>query len=244
MYTEESNMENFLTNLAAVVLGIMLTFGVNFLWRRREENRRTRDILILVRNELVTNKEFFRLQEEFMKKDGNIYKKILEAKNDLASIPADILKTYHTDIQQISVGPLMNSAWQIFQNSEIIQKMSNKAMIVTLTNCYSMIASWHEYIMKDYWENKKKMFLVELDDPYRFFDAVLKNHEVYNFFNAFSTDSQSIWDTFSSTDAIIDYAISLLDKHGNYQYDMEEEDNKMKAYFEARFSQKEDTAQP
>ena len=229
---------NFFTNLLGVILGIMLTFGVNFLWRRREEKRRTKDMLILVRNELITNKEVFKIQEEFLKKDGNVYQKILDAKNDLASIPADTLKEYHTQIQGLNIISINISAWQIFQNSEIIQKMTNKEMVIRLTDCYTLMNRWHDFIAKDYWEIKKKMLTLEHDDPFRFFDAALKNNETLNFFDSFRLDKEDIWQAFLVTDAMIDYTVMLLDKHGDYRYDMEEKDNELKKYVEARMIQK------
>jgi len=229
---------NFLTNLLGVILGIVLTFGVNFLWRRREEKRRTKDMLILVRNELITNKEIFKIQEEFLKKDGAVYQKILDAKNDLTSIPADTLKEYHTQIQGLHVVPLNISAWQIFQNSEIIQKMTNKEMVIRLTDCYALMVKWHEFISKDYWDIKKKLLTLELYDPIRFFDAVLKNNETHNFFDSFRLDKEDIWQAFLITDAMIDYTVMLLDKHGDYRYDMEENDNELKKFVEARMIQK------
>jgi hypothetical protein len=238
---ENMMWSNFLTNLLGVILGILLTFGVNFLWRRREEKKRTKDMLILVRNELINNKELFKIQEDFLKKDGAVYQKILEAKNDLSSIPVDTLKTYHYQIQGINVNPLITSAWQIFQNSEMIQKMTNKEMVIRLTNCYATMVSWHDFIEKDYWEIKKKMFTFELDDPYRFFETVLKNSEIYNFLDSFSLDKEDKWNAFLVTDAMIDYTVMLLDKHGDYRYDMEEKDKEIAAYIEGRMSQKKDT---
>jgi hypothetical protein len=234
---------NFLTNLLGVILGIMLTFGVNFLWRRREEKRRTKDMLILVRNELINNKEMFKIQEELLKKDGAVYQKILDAKNDLASISADTLKEYHFQIQGIILTPLTVSAWQIFQNSEMIQKMTNKEMVIRLTNCYDWMGKWHEYIAKDYWEKKKRISALALDDdPYRFFDAALKDIETYNFFVSFRSDKEDVWDAFLSTDAAIDYTVMLLDKHGDYRYDMEEKDKEIAAYIEGRISQNKENA--
>jgi len=229
---------NFLTNVLGVILGIMLTFGVNYLWRRREEKRRTKDILILVRNELINNKEVFKYQEEFLKNDGKVYQKILDAKNDLTSIPAETIKEYHTQIQGLNVAPLNISAWQIFQNSEIIQKMTNKEMVIRLTDCYALMVKWHEFIAKDYWETKKKMLTLELEDPFRFFDSVLRNNEIHNFIDTFRLDKEDVWQAFLTTDIMIDYTVMLLDKHGDYRYDMEEKDIELKEYFETRMSQK------
>jgi phosphate/sulfate permease len=236
-------LSDFLTGLLGVVLGILLTFGVNHLWRRHEEKKRTKDMLILVRNELINNKEIFKTQEELVKKDGYIYQEILESKNDLASIPDDALKTYHSQIQGLMISPLNISAWQIFQNSEMIQKMTDKEMVIRLTDCYAAIVSWHEFITKDYWEIKKKMLALELDDPFRFFDSVLNNNEMHNFFDTFRLDKEDMWEAFLVTDAIIDYAILLLDKHGDYRYDMEEKDSEMIAFIETRMAEKKNAVQ-
>jgi len=59
---KKKDWKGFLINLTGVILGIMLTFGVNSLWQRREENKRTREMLILVRNELIDTKEWFQKQ--------------------------------------------------------------------------------------------------------------------------------------------------------------------------------------
>ena len=70
-----------------------------------------------------------------MKKDDCVYATILDAKDDLNSIPPNTLATYCSRMQIIEVGQLSSTAWQIFQNSEMIQKMSNKELEIGLTNC-------------------------------------------------------------------------------------------------------------
>jgi hypothetical protein len=169
-----------------------------------------------------------------------VYTKILEAENELTSIPADIIKTYHTQIQGITISPLNTTAWKIFQNSEMIQKMTDKEMVIRLTDCYAWMTGWHEFLTRDYWDTKKKMLLFELTDPYRFFETVMKNNEMLNFYESFRLDKDDIWETFLATDALIDYTIMLLDKHGDYKYDMEEKDNEINAYVQARLQQNKD----
>ena len=225
---------NFLINVLGVILGIILTFGVNSLWRNREEKKRTKDMLILVRNELVTNKEIFKIQEEFLKRDGYVYQKILEAKNNLADIPTDKLKEYHLQILGLNIVSIKTSAWQIFQNSEMIQKMTNKEIVIRLTDCYASMTSWYNFIMTHYWETKRKILVVELDDSYKFFDKILKNNEAHNFFDDFSLDKEDKWEAFLMIDAFIDYSLMLLDKHGNYKYDMDGSDKELSTYLEER----------
>ena len=233
-------LQDFLTSLLGIILGIILTFGVNHLWRRREENKRTKDMLILVRNELTKDKELFKFQEEMLKKDGFVYEKILEAKKDLTQIPVETIKEYLTQVQVIAVSGLITTAWQILQNSELIQKMTDKEMVIRLTECYAWMNSWHDYIEKEYWGIKKKMLVLDLEDPYLFFDSVLKNSEFVGFYNEFSLDKEDKWEMFLVTDAMIDFTISLLDKHGDYRYNMDEMDKERDSFIEARIIQNQE----
>ena len=226
----------FLINMLGVILAIILTFGVNSIWQKQEEKKKTKEMLILVRNELKDNKEWFKSQEKMMRVDGYVYQKILEAKDDLTSIPADTLDKYIEDISQIAVSNLKTTAWQIFQNSEMIQKISNKELLIRLTDCYIGINTLHEFIMQNYWETKKKTFLLmmEADDSHDFFNAILKNNEFAFFYTMFSLKQVSVWELFPSIDAAIDYTVMLLDKYGDFKYDMADLDDIFEKFIKNR----------
>ena len=225
----------FFINLLGVIVGISLTFGVNSIWQKHEEKKRTREMLILVRNELKNTKEWFNHQEKILKIDGYVYQKILDARNNLTSIPVDTLNAYHARAQRITINSHTISAWQIFQNSEMIQKMKDKELVIRLAECYSSIILLHEFIMKDYWDAKMKMISsLDIEDSFRFFNAAMKNNEYVFFFNLFSLDDSDIWSAFTTMEAFIDYTILLLDKHGDYRYDMEENDNEFETFLDSR----------
>ena len=78
--------KGFLINMLGVILAIVLTFGVNALWERREEKKRTKEMLILVRNELKENKNWFKRHERLIKKDQYVYKQIIKAEGQFADI--------------------------------------------------------------------------------------------------------------------------------------------------------------
>jgi len=226
----------FFINLLGVILGILLTFGVNSLWQKREEKKRTSEMLILVRNELKDTKEWFNHQKKILKRDGYVYKKILEAKNDLTSIPVDTLNVYHKHAQKFTINSHTISAWQIFQNSEMIQKMKDKELVIRLAECYSAIILLHEVIMKDYWDAKMKMMSsLDIDNSFNFFENALKKNEYVFFFNLFSLDTSTIWNSFTTIEAFIDYTILLLDRHGNYRYDMDVNDNEFETFLKTKF---------
>jgi hypothetical protein len=222
----------FLTNLLGVILGIVLTFGVNSLWQKHEENKKVREILILVRNELTNNKEWFINQEKIIRKDSYVYKKILEAKGDWKSIPVDTLTAYYIQTRSLDMSQLTFSAWQIFQNSEMIQKISDKELVIRLIDCFFWISEIQNHIMTQYWEYKNKSVAAEVD-LYKYFDAIMNNKETVLFYTT-TTSYEDIWGIFPNIDAIIDYTIKLLDQHGNYRYDMDEKDKIFESFIEAR----------
>jgi len=230
---QNKRWSGFFTNLLGVILGIMLTFGANSLWQKHEDRKRTREMLILVRNELEINKEWFKDQESYMKKDCYAYKKLLEANKNWWSIPKDTLSAYRSRLESRTFSQLSSSAWQIFQNSEIIQKMADKELVIRLTTCYNTTDIIKEIIEKYYWDKKEKAANVFELDLYDYLNAVMNNKESVYFFDDMS-NSTSIWDIFFVMDAIIDYTIMLLEKDGYYQYDMEKTDEDFILFFESR----------
>jgi hypothetical protein len=237
--------KGFFVNMLGVILAIILTFGVNALWELREEKKRTKEMLILVRNELKESKDWFQSHEKLIKKDRYVYKQILKAEGQFADIPKDTLNVYQSHVLSWSDYLLTTSAWQIFQNSEMIQKMTEKELVIRITQSYFLIDKIRETIMSEYWDKKKKLNTFLLD-PYQFFDALMKNQESVFFMEVFSMEinENGFWTMFPLIDAFLDYTILLLDKHGDYRYDMDEKDNEINAFLEARidsFFQKKDT---
>ena len=227
--------KGFLINMLGVILAIVLTFGVNALWERHEEKKRTKEMLILVRNELEINKEWFKKHERIIKKDRYVYEQIVKAKGNFADIHKDTLNVYLGRLLSWSDYLLTTSAWQIFQNSEMIQKMTDKELVIRITECYSVIDKVKETIMSEYWEKKKKLNKFVFD-PYLFFDLIMKDQESVFFIELMSIDvkKNGFWAMFPTVDAYIDYTIMLLDKHGDYRYDMDEKDKEIESYIDAR----------
>jgi len=220
-------------NLLSVILGIILTFGGNAIWQKNEEKKKIREMLILVRNELVINREWFKSQEKVIRSDSYVYQKILEAEGDWSTIHPDTLNEYKTQTRSFSYYILTSSAWQIFQNSEIIQKMTDKELIIGMMNGYTFINLIHGIIMNEYWDEKKKAIALENDDTYSYFETVMNNKESVSFYRRFSPDQSNFWDVFSVIDDVIDQMLMLLDNHGDYRYGKDEDDNQVESSVEA-----------
>ena len=226
-------LSGFWANLMGVILGILLTFGVNALWQRHEEAKKTREMLIMVRNELETNKYWFKNQEEQIIKDGYGYRKILEANKDWSTIPIDSLGEYVSRIFSFTMSTLTTSAWQIFQNSETIQKISNKEMVILLTETYFAINKCHDFIIQHYWDKKMKANPFEIS-LYDILDAMMSNKETVHFFNENAEPGGKFQDLFFIIDAQIDYTLLVLDKYGDFKYDNNANDKEYQAFMEAR----------
>ena len=223
----------FLLNLLGIVLGISLTFGVSSLYQNREEKNRVKEMLTLVRNELQTNKTWFKQQESMMRKDSYVYKKLLEAKGNWAAIPKDTLEAYRYRTMSLEFDQLTASAWQIFQNAETTQKMKDKELLIRLVDCYFWINKTHDLITTEYWDEKKLAVPPEID-LYKYFDALLENKRTVAFYTTMSDENFINWNLFPMIDAIIDYTTALLDEHGDYKYDMAEKDKELQAFIDAR----------
>jgi len=231
----KNKLSGFLINLLGVILGITLTFGVNSLWQKREENRKIKEMLTMVRKELEINKEYFKGHENTIKEDSYVYVKILENKDNIADFPKDTLLNYLSRMFNISDYQLTTSSWEIFQNSELIQKMTNKELLIRLTECYWLINRIQEFVMKEYWDIKRKILVYDLD-PYQFFKEILKNKEAVYFFTVISGYGgySNFMDIFLNVDIYIDYTIMILDKYGDFQYDMDDKDKEFELFFETR----------
>ena len=227
----------FSANLLGIILGITLTFGVNELWQKHEEKEKTREMLILIRNELEINKEWFEKQEETLKSHAHVYSKILEVNKKWETIPQDSIQRY-SQLLSLQIYDYHTLAWQIFQNSDIIQKLSDKELVFRLTSCYYDLNVFHDIIMKNYWD--KKMDEMPNDRDYHaVLDGIVDGKkESYRFlrFIAYS----DFWDSFTRMYALIDYNISLLDKYGNLKYNMEEKNKEFETFLEKRMENKED----
>ena len=241
-----NNWSGFFANLLGIILGILLTLGANSLWQKHEEKKKTKEMLVLVRNELEINRKWFKDQKTFIQKDCRVYKKIIESKNNLDDIPIDTLKTYLYQLIIIQFEPLFSSAWQIFQNSDIIQKIDNKELIIRLTECYFWIDKIQKHIEKEYWNKKMEVLLSDFiaEHPAQYLNAVMNNNKAVAFYTAMTKEFSPFWDLFPYIDAVIDYNLLLLDKYGDFQYNMTEKDKEYETFINTKVNaelQKNDT---
>ena len=217
---KNQKFSGFFLNMLGVILGIVLTFGVNALWQKHEDKKKVNEIMTLLRHELEVNKEWFKTQRMLIKSDTAVYRKILAANGDWESIHPDTLKQYRNQVSQIWYVPFTTSAWQIFQNSEVIQKMNNQKLVIAMLNGYTEMTLFKELIMDEYWNEKKKAIVTE-EDPYKYFDEVMNSKESVAFYKDFALEASLFWELFTFADNGFDYLLPILDKDGYYLYNPE-----------------------
>ena len=242
---KRGNWFGFFANLLGVILGILLTFGVNALWQKHEEKKKTKEVLILVRSELETNKKWFKDQEMMLKQRCRAYEKLLEADKKWDTIPRDSLIDYRDELIQVGIYQLTTSAWQLFQNSEIIQKITNKGLVAALSECYFLTNTVYNTIMTNYWDKMVEAvgILMYENELYATLDALVNNRESFYFLNLIN-QFDSFWDMFTHIDTFIDFMILLLDEYGDLKIDMSGISKEFAAFVEERtdsVSQKNDT---
>jgi rubrerythrin len=83
-------------------------------------------------------------------------------------------------------------------------------------------------VKRNFWDKMDK-FTVNESNPYKFWQAMLKDADSssFNDWLTENTNSPSLYMPLDNLGAKIDYAISLIDKHGDYSYDR---DNKQEEY--------------
>ena len=106
-------------------------------------------------------------------------------------------------------------------------------MVIRLTECYWLINKIQELIIKNFWDKKEKAFVYEFDS-HQFFSEVLKNKESFYFYTIMGQSVTNFMTLFPIAESFIDYTLMLLDKHGDYRYDMDEKDKEQESFLEAR----------
>ena len=232
---KSNKWSGFFTNLLGVILGIALTFGGSALWQRHEEKKKTKEVLILVRNELKVNKEWFQNQEKHINEDISVYKKMIEFKGNWKNVPIDSINVFLNCITNLYFSPVTSSAWQIFRNSEMIQKIDDKELVIRLTECYFWIDKIQQHIEKQYWEPKIEVLINDMipDHPSQYLEALMNKKRSVTFYTIMA-NGNPLESLFPFIDAVIDYTVMLLDKYGDFTYDMDEKDKEYEAFIDAR----------
>jgi hypothetical protein len=204
----------FLTNVLGVIVGILLTFGVTFLIQQHNKNKQIHELMILLKKEIIDNKALFEAAQEDFLQTRKAYAIILS--DEWKTMPNDTLRKYIFYARKGSAYILLNSAWNVFQNSEVIQNLDNKELIVTVSSLYKYLEMGSS-IWEDFLKEKREVFNIYETDRRDYIDALLKDKPSVEFMK-----KGSYYYTFEQVFTYIidmaDYTLYQIDNSGNYQY--------------------------
>ncbi len=203
--------DGFFPNFLGVILGILITFGGNTLWQNYEEKKKTKEMLTLLSSELHRNKVWVEDIRKLMQEDSRVYGKILESKDKWESIPQDTLNYYYFVATRFPQHELTTTAWEIFQNSEVIQKMPNKDLLLNLSSCYFWLTRIQDNYRGTYNDDKEKAKVYEID-PVKYFDTAMEKKEAVYIYTKTAQISSDQFLFFTQVGGLIDSIIQLLDK--------------------------------
>jgi len=142
---------NFLSNVLGVIVGIALTFGITALVQRCSDQKQITEMLLLVENEIRSNRDWLEKRADFYQKDKEAYQFFLSTAL-LDSIPEDTIVKHLTQANYHSDTYMGTERWNVFQNSGMMQKLHNPELISRLAEFYFTLAKikdmWNEYSTK------------------------------------------------------------------------------------------------
>ncbi len=207
---------NFSANILGVIIGIALTFGITFLVQRHQERKQTREMLSLVRQEILDNKNWLATRAHVWEKDFNAYWGVLWEQG-WPDLTRDSMDAISLQIRMNPTGYTGTYIWNTLQYSGMVQKLHNVDMVATLSQSYF----WMEE-MKTWWERysqgKEKLsgvYLAEFhDNPEAFMRALLANRETYRVMeNVARFNQYNFPDFYETFGPLYDYAVFLIDNY-------------------------------
>jgi hypothetical protein len=131
-----------------VIIGIALTFGVSELVQQCSDRKQVREMLVLVEDEILTNRVWLEARVRFYQQDREACRNILAAaKQDTA--PSDTVMEHIRWVCSYEDSYAGTQSWDAFRNSGMMQKLHKPEMVSYLTHFYFMLgkygAIWDEY---------------------------------------------------------------------------------------------------
>jgi len=141
----------FSANILGVIIGIALTFGISALVQHCSDEKQVKEMLVMVKNEVRSNRDWLEKIAAFYQRDKESYLFFLSNEN-LDSIPEDTLVKHITQVCSWYDTYSGTEVWNVFQNLGMTQKLHNPELVSRLATFYFAIgkikAMWDDYNVK------------------------------------------------------------------------------------------------
>ena len=132
---------SFLTNMIAVILGIVITFTIQGKIDKAMERKSIRSSLELVRSELVTNMEDISIMSDYLVQEKKSARYFLDNLDTLDRCPEDSV-LFHSGMIFADVSfTLCNDALELLKMSSMFQKIEDNTLSMKIIRAYDTCGS-------------------------------------------------------------------------------------------------------
>ncbi len=183
---------DFVRQVAVVVIGVVITFMGSDLITQNSEKKDIQSTMSLIRDELKSNREKYEDIVAEFREDEALSTLLAEHDMKIRTIPEDSLRQYATVLGHIRGFSYTQDALDILKNSMLMQKISDKELLLQLTKVYEALNGF-KLTMTEYYEMKDQImtpFNLALTDEqmhwlyeggYEAWDIYLSDISVRNF---------------------------------------------------------------
>jgi hypothetical protein len=212
----------FLSNVLGVIVGIVLTFGVSYFVQWNSEKKEIRTMMTLIRQEIADNRTTFVGMNEDFRQTKELCELLLSS--HWKTLPEDSVSHLLTG-QVIKAYTVRHTAWDIFQNSDVIRNFDDKELIMAISELYVTMTElykwWQIYIEENMaattFHIKQEEFLGFSD----YMNALLKIEKLRIFMeDIYIIQKYTFEEPIAATIDLADYTLHLINKDSNYQSDI------------------------
>lgn len=216
---------DFICNFIAVVLGILLTFAGSNLIEEHKTQKELKDALLLVKNEMLLNREYMTqmMEREEFEKQGASY--LLQHKENITKAATDSLEKYGSFPFQSQAFIYINDAMEMLKTSSLMSAIRDKGLATQIIKTYNAIKGSYE-TFNSFMEIKQKNAdkLIDIPEVQKFLtrNANYSTAEKWTFFFKFLEGVQLIQQIYFTHDSPtrmynrfikqIDETVSIIDE--------------------------------
>ncbi|MCD8182111.1 MAG: hypothetical protein LUE99_02380 [Bacteroides sp.] len=183
---------DFVWQIAVVVIGVVITFMGSDLVTQNSEKKDIRATMSLIRDELKSNREKFEAIVVEFSEDEHLSAILTKHDMKYRTIPEDSLRQFALLLGHIRGFSYTRNALDILKNSMLMQKISDKELLLQLTEVYERLDGF-KATMNGYYDMKDEImtpFHLALTDEqsrciyeggYGSWDIYLADRQVRNF---------------------------------------------------------------
>lgn len=144
---------DYVRQISVVVIGILITFAGSNLITNCSEKRDIQSTMLLIKEELKRNKQQFEYIVSEFSKDERLSTLLVENNMNCRAISEDSLKQFNRIMGHIRSYSYTRNALDILKNSMLMQKISDKEFLLSLSEIYETLEGF-KLSMNGYYDMK------------------------------------------------------------------------------------------